>query len=305
MRDATLGSSGVRVSVVGLGCNAFGGRVDEKASIAVVHAALDAGITLFDTAESYGRGESEVFLGRALVGRRDEAIIATKFGWGRGMGDNDVARGAPSYVRGAIEASLRRLDTDYVDLYQYHRPDGTTPIAETLGVLDELVREGKVRVIGSSNMTGAQVREADAVSAEAGLARFVSAQNHYSLLERAPEAELVPACVELGIGLIPFFPLARGLLTGKYRRGEPAPEGTNLSGRLEASDERWPRVEALEAFAARQGVTLLDVAIGGLAALPAVCSVIAGATRPEQVRANAAAGSWVPSQAALEELRSL
>ncbi len=305
MRDAPLGRSGIRVSVVGVGCNAFGWRIDERAARAVVEAALEAGITFFDTAESYGDGDSERFLGRALAGRRDRAVIATKFGWGRGPGDNEVARGAPEYIRAAIDRSLQRLGTDVVDLYQYHRPDGVTPIAETLGALGDLVAAGKVRAIGSSNMSAAQVREADEAAGARGLARFETAQNDYSLLDREVEADLVPVCEELGIGLIPYFPLARGLLTGKYRRGEPAPAGSRLAGSAEVANAPWDRIEALEAFAARQGVGLLDVAIGGLAAEPAVASVIAGATKPEQVRANAAAAAWEPSTEALAELRAL
>ena len=218
------------VSVVGVGCNNFGSRLDEAAARSVVDAALGAGITLFDTAESYGDGESEVFLGRALAGRRDRAVIATKFGWGRGRDDHSEARGRPEYVRKAIDGSLRRLGVDYVDLYQYHRPDGVTPVAETLGAMDELVRAGKVRFIGSSNFSAAQVEEADAASADRGFARFVTAQNRYSLLDREAERELVPACERLGIGVIPYFPLESGLLTGKYRRGEPIPAGTRLAG---------------------------------------------------------------------------
>jgi aryl-alcohol dehydrogenase-like predicted oxidoreductase len=305
MRQRPLGSSEVQVSVVGVGCNAFGWRIDEAATRAVVDAALDSGISFFDTAESYGRGESEVFLGRALAGRRDRAVIGTKFGWGRGFGDNDIARGSAADIREAIDGSLRRLGTEYVDLYQYHRPDGFTPIEETLGTLDELVREGKVRAIGSSNFDAAGLRAAEASSQANGFARFVSAQNRYSLLEREAEDELVPACLELQVGLIPYFPLARGLLTGKYHRGEPGPAGSLMAGDLDVPDERWRAIEAFERFAEREGVGLLDVAIGGLAALPAVASVIAGATRPEQVRANAAAGNWEPAPAALAELRSL
>jgi aryl-alcohol dehydrogenase-like predicted oxidoreductase len=305
MRERLLGSSDLRVSVVGLGCNAFGWRIDASATRDVVNAALEAGITFFDTAESYGEGESELFLGRALAGRRDQVVIGTKFGWGRGHGDNEIARGAPAYVREALEGSLRRLGTDHVELYQYHRPDGVTPIAETLGVLDELRTEGKIRATGSSNMSAAQVREADGVSATQGLARFVSAQNDYSLLERDAERELIPVCEELGLGFIPFFPLARGLLTGKYRHGEEAPEGSRLAGSLELAAETWAALERLEALAARQGASLLELAIGGLAAQPAVASVIAGATSAEQVRLNAAAGEWEPSPEALAELRAL
>jgi len=306
MRVRQIGDSGPTVSVVGLGCNNFGWRVDEAGTRGVVDAALDAGITLFDTAEMYGDGDSELFLGSALKGRRDRAVIATKFGWQLPSGDGAPPGGSREYIRGAIEGSLRRLGTEYVDLYQYHRPDGVTPIGETLAALSELVDEGKVRYIGSSRRTAAQVIEADAVARELGVHRFVSAQNQYSWLAREAEEELLPACERLGIGLIPFFPLARGLLTGKYRRGEPPPEGTRLAVQgSDADDVTWDRIEALEAFASDRGLTLLDVAIGGLAAQPAVCSVIAGATRPEQVRANAAAGAWEPSATDLAELRSL
>ncbi len=269
-------------------------------------------MTFFDTAETYGDGQSEEFIGRALTGRRDQVVLATKFGWGRGFGDHSVARGAPEYVRGAIEGSLRRLGTDYVDLYQYHRPDGITPIAETLRAMSELVSEGKVRHIGSSNMSVDQLREARRVAGELGLADFVSVQNEYSWLVREVEEDVVPACEELGIGLIPYFPLARGLLTGKYRRDEPAPEGTRLAKdglsfarQPGVSDWVWDRIEALESLATEHGVTLLDVAIGGLAAQPAVVSVIAGATTPEQVHANAAAGAWEPAPVALAALRAL
>jgi aryl-alcohol dehydrogenase-like predicted oxidoreductase len=296
---------GLVVSVVGVGTNNFGSRLDEAAARSVVDAALGAGITLFDTAESYGDGESEVFLGRALAGRRDRAVIATKFGWGRGRDDHSEVPGSPEYVRKAIDGSLRRLGVDYVDLYQYHRPDGITPVAETLGAMDELVRAGKVRFIGSSNFSAAEVEEAEAASADRGFARFVTAQNRYSLLDREGERELVPVCERLGIGVIPYFPLESGLLTGKYRRGEPIPAGTRLAGRFDVSDEQWQRIEALEAFGRERGRSLLEVAVAGLAAQPAVASVIAGAMTPEQVRANAAAGSWELSDADVEALRGL
>jgi len=292
VRERRLGHFGPVVSVVGLGCNNFGWRIDADRSSRVVAAALDAGITLFDTAESYGGGDSERFLGGALDGRRDEVVIATKF-----------RSGAPDDVSRAIDGSLERLGTDYVDLYQYHRPDGVTPIEETLGALDGLVRAGKVRYAGSSNFSAAQVREADALAHERALSPFVSAQNEYSLLHRDAEAELLPVLEELGLGLLPFFPLASGLLSGKYRRGEPAPAGTRLADRDEPEAGTWDRVDALASFGAVRGLSLLEVAIGGLAALPAVSSVIAGATSPEQVRANAAAGEWVPSLDELAELR--
>jgi aryl-alcohol dehydrogenase-like predicted oxidoreductase len=305
MRTRTVGSSDLVVPAVGLGCNNFGWRIDAAATRAVVEAAIESGVTFFDTAESYADGASEEFIGRALAGRRDRVVIATKFGWGAGLRDHSVARGGREYIRGAIEGSLRRLGTDYVDLYQYHRPDGVTPIAETLGALNELVDEGKVRHIGSSNLSASQVAEADVVARELGSARFISAQNDYSWLERDAEHELLPACEQLGIGFIPYFPLARGLLTGKFRRGAPVPEGTRLSGNLNVDPETWGRLEALEAFATERGLTLLDVAIGGLAAMPAVASVIAGATKPEQVRANAAAGAWEPTAEDLAALRAL
>jgi aryl-alcohol dehydrogenase-like predicted oxidoreductase len=305
MRTRTLGSSDLAVPVVGLGCNNFGWRIDAAATRTVVDAAIESGVTFFDTAESYGDGESEEFIGRALAGRRDQVVIATKFAWGAGPGDHSVARGSREYVRSAIEGSLRRLETDYVDLYQYHRPDGVTPIAETLGAMSELVDEGKVRHIGSSNLSAAQIAEADDAAKELGSARFISAQNEYSWLERDAEGELLPVCERLGIGFIPYFPLARGLLTGKFRRGAPVPEGTRLSGSLDVDPETWDRLEALEAFATERGLTLLDITIGGLAAMPAVASVIAGATKPEQVRANAAAGAWEPTPEDLAALRAL
>jgi aryl-alcohol dehydrogenase-like predicted oxidoreductase len=302
MRERRLGSDGPVVSIVGLGCNNFGRRTDEARSREVVRAALEAGITLFDTAEMYSDGVSEEYLGRALVHKREEILIATKFGWAQAT---DPPGGSAANIRRAIEGSLKRLRTDYVDLYQYHRPDGVTPIEETLGALNELVQEGKVRHIGSSNFTGAMVSEADAVARERGFERFVSAQNQYSLLVRDVEDELVPALEEHGIGLIPFFPLANGLLTGKYRRGQPSPPGTRLEGHVPDDAETWDRVEALERFATARGLTILDLAIGGLAAMPTVSSVIAGATSAEQVRSNVAAGEWAPSPEELAELRGI
>ncbi len=311
MRERNLGSSGLVVSVVGLGCNNFGWRIGEAQARAVVDAALDAGITFFDTAESYGGGESEVFLGRALAGRRERAVIATKFGWGAGFGDNDVARGSAEYVRQAIDRSLEKLGTDYVDLYQYHRPDGVTPIDETLGVLHELVVAGKVRYVGSSNLSAVEVEEADRIARELALTPFASAQNDYSWLIRDAEDDLIPTLERLGLGLIPYFPLANGLLTGKYRRGESPPAGARMADGLRfrradgVPDEAWDQIERLDGWARGRGLRLLDVAIGGLAAQPTVASVIAGATSPEQVRANAAAGEWEPSPDELAELRAL
>jgi len=303
MRTRRLGSSDLEVTVVGLGCNNFGGRIDEAASRAVIEAALDAGITFLDTADVYGNnGGSEEIIGRALAGRRDEVVLATKFG--HDLGDGETARGARPYIRKAIEASLRRLQTDRIDLYQYHRPDGVTPLEETLEALHELVEEGTVRAIGSSNFTAAMVDEAAALAAERGLTPFVSEQSQYSWLRRSAEDELLPATERHGIGFIPYFPLASGLLTGKYAKGEPPPEGTRLHGR-ELAEEDLEAVERLRAFGKRHGAPLLEVAIGGLAAVPGVTSVIAGATKPEQVRANAAAGAWEPSAEQLTELRAL
>jgi aryl-alcohol dehydrogenase-like predicted oxidoreductase len=303
VRTRPLGNSGIDVSAVGLGCNNFGSRVDAAGTKAVVDAALDAGVAFFDTADVYGnRGGSESFLGAALKGRRERVVLATKFG--HPMSDGaPAARGTGEYIREAVEASLRRLQTDWIDLYQYHRPDGITPIEETLGALDELVREGKVRTIGSSNFRAAQVAEADGLAHERGWTRFVTAQNEYSLLEREAERELLPTCERLGVGVLPYFPLASGLLTGKYRRGAGAPEGTRLHGREERlTDDVFDRVEALERYASGRGRTVLEVAIAGLLARPAIASVIAGATKPEQVRANAAASEWQPSPDDVEEL---
>lgn len=293
-----LGDSGLTVSTVGLGCNNFGRRIDQEAATSVVRRALDSGITLYDTADIYGHGQSEEMLGRALGAERENVVVATKFGMDMhgANGPDWGVRGSRRYVRKAVEASLRRLGTDWIDLYQLHAPDPVTPIDETLAALDELIREGKVRYLGSSNFSGWQVVEADWVARTAGTERFVSAQNEYSLLERGVEAEVVPACEHVGVGLLPYFPLASGLLTGKYRRGEQGPAGTRLAGgdtRLENAD--WDTIEKLGQYAAERGLRPIDVAIGGLAAQPAVASVIAGATRPEQVVDNVQAGLWEPS----------
>lgn len=308
-----LGDSGLVVSAVGVGCNNFGRRVDLDGTRAVVAAALDSGINFFDTADIYGAppGGSEELLGQVFKGRRDDVVIATKFGMDMDghNGPDYGARGARRYVMRAVEASLRRLQTDHIDLYQLHQPDPGTPIDETLAALDDLVTAGKVRYLGNSNFDGWQIADADWTASSRGSTRFISAQNHYSLLERGVEAEVVPACARFGLGLLPFFPLANGLLTGKYQRGAAAPSGTRLAGggryaaRLAAAE--WDTIEALEAYAAERGLSLLQVAIGGLAAQPAVASVIAGATKPDQVRANAAAGSWSPDADDLAALRAV
>ncbi|WP_329236540.1 aldo/keto reductase [Actinoallomurus sp. NBC_01490] len=313
MRYRTLGDSGLRVSVVGLGCNNIGGRIDAARTREVVDAAIDEGVTLFDTAESYGAppGTSEELLGEALAGRRDKVVLATKFGSrgnrpDDGRGEARGALGGRSYIRRAVEGSLRRLRTDHIDLYQYHFPDGVTPIEETLDALTELVREGKVGYIGSSNFAGWQIAEAAHVARERGCASFVSAQNHWSLLDRSAEREVVPAALHYGVGVLPYFPLAHGLLTGKVRRGQEPPAGSRLAERSHLiTPERLDRVEALTSWAGEHGRSVLDVAIGALAALPGCGSVIAGATRPEQVRANVAAGDWEPTAEELAEITAL
>jgi aryl-alcohol dehydrogenase-like predicted oxidoreductase len=302
LRYRRLGRSGLVVSVVGLGCNNFGRRLDADGARAVVDAAFDVGINLFDTSDTYGtpHGTSEHMLGAALKGRRDDVVLATKFGNDMaGMNGLDRgARGSRSYIVRAVEASLRRLDTDHIDLYQMHTPDPATPIDETLAALDDLVHAGKVRYLGNSNFAGWQIADADWTARTAGVTPFISAQNQYSLLHRDAETEVVPACEHFGLGLLPYFPLDSGLLSGKYRRGEKPSAGTRLSREgydrwLEDAD--WDTIAALSGYAAERGRTLLDVAIAGLAARPAVTSVIAGAMTPDQVRGNAAAGTWQPS----------
>jgi aryl-alcohol dehydrogenase-like predicted oxidoreductase len=287
METRRIGS--LEVSVVGLGCNNFGRRLDAAATARVIDAALDAGVNFLDTADMYGGGKSEEYLGRALAGRWNRVVLATKFGWEL----DETRKGASAaYVKRAVEASLRRLGTDRIDLYQLHKPDPATPIAETLGALADLVREGKVREIGCSNFSAAQVEQAE--RAAAGGPRFVSVQNEYSLLHREPEAEVLPACGRLGLSFLPYFPLANGLLTGKYRRGRPLPEGARLTepGRPALDEKLLDTVERLVSFAGERGHTLLDLAFAHLLSRPEVASVIAGATRPEQIRANAAAASW-------------
>ncbi|HWG15607.1 MAG TPA: aldo/keto reductase [Streptosporangiaceae bacterium] len=307
MRYRTLGSSGLLVSVVGLGCNNFGRRLDVNGTRAVIDAAIDAGITLFDTADIYGgKGASESLMGEVLGARRDQIVLATK--WGNqnadmGYGPVAGAKGGRSYLKRAVTQSLRRLRTDYIDLYQLHTPDPETPIDETLLALDELITEGKVRYVGHSNFSGWRLADAEHVARELGRNRFISAQNEWSLLDRAAEADVVPAARHFGLGVLPFYPLANGLLTGKVRRGRDVPAGSRLADRASyITEEKLDRVEALIEWGERQGATILEIAIGGLAALPGCASVIAGATSPEQVKANAAAGEWVPSEDQLEEL---
>ena len=310
MEFRRLGASGLKVSEVGLGCNNFGMRIDQEATTAVVNAAIDAGINFFDTADVYGgQGKSEEMLGKALNGRLHEVLVATKFA--NPMGPRvDQRGGSRKWVVQACEDSLRRLGTDYIDLYQMHRPDSETPIEETLRALDDLITAGKIRYVGNSNFAGWQIAEADAVSKSERLNRFVSAQNNYSLLERRIEHEVLPACDHFGLGMLPFFPLASGLLTGKYKRGEAAPEGTRMAAwgaRAQAamSDQAFDKVEALESYANERGHTLLELAFGWLLGHGAVSSVIAGATRIEQVKDNAGAAAWKLTPDEVSEVTAL
>ena len=299
MRTRTLGRSGLEISIVGLGCNNFGSRCDAEQTRAVVHAAIDAGITFFDTADSYGqRGRSEEFLGLALQGRRQDVVLATKFV--SRMGDEPMRSGASrAWIVRAVEDSLQRLGTDFIDLYQAHQFDPRTPLDETLRALDDLIGAGKVRYIGNSNYAAWQLTNAHWIAVTQRTVRFISAQNQYNLLNRDIEAELVPACNEFGLSVLPYSPLADGLLTGKYRRGEPPPEGARLadgrSGQRWLTDRNFDAVEPLETFAREAGHSLLDLAIGWLATQPHVGSVIAGATKPDQVGANVTGGAWVLS----------
>ena len=297
MRYRQSGSSGLTVSVLGLGCNNFGLTCDAAQSRALVDEALSAGITLFDTAEAYGKppGTSEVFLGQALVGRRHAAVVSTKVG-SFSMRTPDVAPGSRRAIRTALESSLRRLQTDYVDLLYLHQPDDQTPIEETLQAMGELVREGKVRYIGSANFSAWRTVEAELLAQRRGTARFVVSQNAYSLVDRMIELDIAVVCARYGIGLTAYFPLANGLLTGRYRRGETPPPGSRLATRPQVLEDgrALDNLEALQVFAAQRDLSVLQVALGGLAAKPAVASVIAGASTPEHVRANAAASEWVP-----------
>src|SRR5579859_646534 len=307
MRFRPLGESGLVVSVAGLGCNNFGSRLDLDGARAVVDAAIDAGLTLFDTSDTYGGGGgSERVLGEILGPRRDRVVLATKFGHrdvDMGYGPAAGAKGSRSYIRRAVTESLRRLRTDYIDLYQMHTPDPVTPVQETIAALHELVAEGKVRYLGHSNFSGWQLADAAHLATTGGRTPFISAQNHWSLLERAAEAEVVPAARHFGVGVLPFFPLANGLLTGKIRRGQPIPAGSRLASRAAyVTEKKLAKVEALITWAQEHGVTILDAAIGALAAQPGCASVIAGAMTPEQVKANAAASEWIPSAADLAEI---
>lgn len=306
-----LGRSGLTVSVVGLGCNNLGRAntptESQEGTDAVVHAALDAGVTFFDVADAYGReaGLSETMLGKALKGNRGDVVIGTKFGMDmKGTNGKDFgARGSRRYIVRAVEASLRRLDTEWIDLYQYHTPDHATPIDETLAALDDLVTSGKVRYIGHSNFAGWQVAEAEYVARQLGGSRFISTQNHYNLLDRRAELEILPAAEAYSLGVLPYFPLANGLLTGKYSAGK-APEGSRLSHTRThlVNDADWEQLGRYGQFAKERGLTEVELAFSWLAAQPRVASVIAGATKPEQIRQNAEAVRWVPSQADRDEL---
>ena len=310
MKYRNLGGTGLKVSIVGVGCNNFGMRCDEAQSVDVVHAALDLGINFFDTADVYGGQHSEEMLGKALAGKdRSQIVIATKFG--SPMGDGILQKGASrQHIFSAVEASLKRLNTDYIDLYQQHVPDRKTPIDETMSALDDLVTAGKVRYLGNSNYSGWQIADADWTARNNGYQRFVTAQNHYNLLERSVEAEVLPACEKFGIGMLPYFPLASGLLTGKYTRGHDAPEGTRLAnfgerGKRALSDRNFDVIDKLTDYAVSHDKTLLQLAMSWLASKPVVSSVISGATSAAQVQANADAVSWVLDAAAMQEISSM
>lgn len=304
MKTRSIGS--LQASIVGLGCNNFGGRLDEAGTRSVVDAAIDAGVTFLDTADTYGGTDSETFLGRVLAGRRDQVVLATKFG--SKISDQLPGGARPEYVRNAVRDSLSRLRTDHIDLYQLHKPDPQTPIADTLGALAELVDAGLVREIGCSNFSAEQIAEAEAAT-EPGAARFVSVQNELSLLRPEAEAEVLPACQEHGLAFLPYFPLFSGLLTGKYQRGQPLPEGTRIANserwQQHLTDENFDLLERLTAFAGDHGKELLDLAFAWLLAKPTVASVIAGATKPSQVRRNAEAGAWELTAAEVEEVDAL
>ena len=285
------GENGIDITLVGLGCNAFGRRIDQDATTNVVNGALDSGVTFFDTAEGYGNGLSEEYIGNALKGRRHQVTLATKVGYNM-LHIEGKGRGSRENIRIAIELSLQKLQTDYVDLYQIHRPDLTTPIAETLGAFNDLSIEGKIRFYGCSNFSGSQLIEATKVAHEAGYQGFVTAQNKWSVLQREIEDELVPACVENNVGILPYYPLEMGLLTGKYRRGQEAPERSRLSGDARLGSADYDKLVALEEFSISRGYNLLTLAISWLASRKETVSVIAGATQYDQLSQNAAAASW-------------
>jgi aryl-alcohol dehydrogenase-like predicted oxidoreductase len=309
MEFRRLGMSGLKVSEVGLGCNNFGMRIDQAGTDSVASAAIEAGVTFFDTADVYGAKQSEVMLGKALAGKRHEVVVATKFAMPTGAGPGERG-GSRGYVVNALEASLKRLGTDYIDLYQMHSPDAETPVEETLRALDDAVRAGKVRYLGNSNFSGWQIADADWTARREHLNRFVSAQNNFSLLERNVEREVVPACEHFGLGILPFFPLASGLLSGKYTRGEAPPEGTRLAawgprGAEALNDKAFAKLDALGEYGQARGHTMLELAFGWLLGHRAVASVIAGATRPEQVKANASAAAWRLSPDEVAEVTAL
>jgi aryl-alcohol dehydrogenase-like predicted oxidoreductase len=310
MELRNLGSSGLRVSVVGLGCNNFGGRLDVEGSRRVIDHAIDLGITLFDTADVYGnRGGSETILGQVLGARRERIVLASKFGLP--MDDDKIKAGASRrYIMAALDASLKRLQTDYLDLYQLHTPDPRTPIEETLSTLDDIVRAGKARYVGCSNLPAWQVADAQWTARQRGFNAFISCQDEYSLVVRGADRDLIPAITHFGMGLLPYFPLASGLLTGKYRRDAAMPVGarlTNAANQAERylTERNWQIVEHLEAFCAARQISLLELAFGWLLARPGIASVIAGATKPEQLEANVAAAAWKPSLSDLEEIDRL
>ena len=309
MNKSKLGQSNIDVSVVGLGCNNFGGRTDFAATRAVVHRALDLGVTLFDTADVYGnKGKSEEFLGELLSRRRKDVVLASKFG----MAMNTPGSGGATrrYIVQAVEASLKRLRTDWIDLYQVHYPDPKTPIDETMRALDELLRQGKVRAIGCSNFSAAEMTAAQAAAERYSLAAFVTCQDEYNLLTRDIERDLLPAMEKLGLSLLPYFPLASGFLTGKYRRGAPLPKDARLSYSRHHADEimndrSWRMVEKLNEVAVRSGHSMLELAFGWLLAKPVIASVIAGATKPEQIEQNVAAAARIPSPAIVAEIDAI
>jgi aryl-alcohol dehydrogenase-like predicted oxidoreductase len=310
MEKRSLGVQGLEASVVGLGCNNFGMKIDLAATRAVLDTAIDAGINFFDTADIYGNKQSEDFIGQVLGPRRKNIVLATKFGGAGWMNRKSGQRwGTREYIVQCLEDSLRRLRTDWIDLYQYHFPDPATPLEETLAALDEVLRQGKVRAIGSSNLSGEQIAQTEAYSAQHKSARFVTAQNEWSLLKRDIERDVIPACDRYQVGQLPFFPLASGMLTGKYHRGVELVAGSRLAtfdfAKPLASDDNFTKIEALQSFARKRGHTLLELAMSWLTSHPCVTSVIAGATTPEQVRANATAANWKLSAAEMAEVNAL